>query len=198
MEIKINRRYGTTRRISSSGCRCGSSFFRCWPAGWQWASIWPAGCAGDGNGQLAVHPRRSALCRYGICEIPRHDGGKVFRCMAAVGISCPQAADLPADQFVLGSYAGTAQTGKEALRRKLWCICPEVYNGTWSKKEVQQEMLKKLKELLHRDPEQFRIPRSVQEVIPIRHGLEKWYLPRGAEPLQPHMAVFRHQLCAGR
>ena len=29
-------------------------------------------------------------------------------------------------------------------------------------------MLKKLKELLHRDPEQFRIPRSVQEVIPIR------------------------------
>lgn len=29
-------------------------------------------------------------------------------------------------------------------------------------------MLKKLKELLRRDPEQFRIPRSVQEVIPIR------------------------------
>ena len=29
-------------------------------------------------------------------------------------------------------------------------------------------MLKKLKELLHRDPEQFRIPRSVQEVIPLR------------------------------
>ena len=29
-------------------------------------------------------------------------------------------------------------------------------------------MLKKWKELLHRDPEQFRIPRSVQEVIPIR------------------------------
>ena len=29
-------------------------------------------------------------------------------------------------------------------------------------------MLRKLKELLHRDPEQFRIPRSVQEVIPIR------------------------------
>lgn len=50
------------------------------------------------------------------CEIPRHDGGKVLRCMAAVGISCPQAADLPVDQFVLGSYAGTAQAGKEALR----------------------------------------------------------------------------------
>jgi hypothetical protein len=29
-------------------------------------------------------------------------------------------------------------------------------------------MLKKLKGLLRRDPEQFRIPRSVQEVIPIR------------------------------
>lgn len=59
-------------------------------------------------------------------------------------------------------------------------------------------MLKKLKGLLRRDPEQFRIPRSVQEVIPHPHGLEKRYLPCGVEPVQPHMAVFRHQLCAGR
>lgn len=34
------------------------------------------------------------------------------------------------------SYAGTAQAGKEALRYKFWCICPEVYSGTWNKKEA--------------------------------------------------------------
>lgn len=27
-------------------------------------------------------------------------------------------------------HAGTAQTEKEALRCKLWCICSEVYSGT--------------------------------------------------------------------
>lgn len=64
------------------------------------------------------------------------DGRKVFHCMAAVGISRSQAADLPVDQFVLGSYAGTAQAGKEALRYKFWCICPEAYSGTWNKKEA--------------------------------------------------------------
>lgn len=55
---------------------------------------------------------------------------KFFIAWLRVGISPPQAADLPADQFVLGSYAGTAQTGKEALRCKLRCICSEVYSGT--------------------------------------------------------------------
>lgn len=39
--------------------------------------------------ETVVHPRRSALCRYGLCEIPRHDSGKVLCCMAAVGISRP-------------------------------------------------------------------------------------------------------------
>ena len=33
---------------------------------------------------------------------------------------------------------------------------------------------------------------------PHPHSLEKRYLPCGTEPVQPHMAVFRHQLCAGR
>lgn len=84
-----------------------------------------------------AYPRRGSLCRYGLCEIPRHDGGKVFYCMASVGISHPQAADLPTDQFVLGSYAGTAQAGKEALRCELRRICPEVYSGTRHKKEVR-------------------------------------------------------------
>lgn len=82
MEIKINREirdykenifFGLSLRAAhffAAGLRRGSKYL-----------FGPAGCAGDGNGQLAVHPRCSALCRYGLCEISRHDGGKVFHCM---------------------------------------------------------------------------------------------------------------------
>lgn len=137
MEIKINREIRDYKENIFFGLSLRQLIFSLLACGMA-VGIYLGlrGCAGDGNGQLAVHPRRSALCRYGLCEIPRHDGRKVFHCMAAVGISRSQAADLPTDQFVLGSYAGTAQAGKEALRYKFWCICPEAYSGTWNKKEA--------------------------------------------------------------
>lgn len=76
MEIKINREIREYKENMFSGCRCGSSFFCAGLRCCRRYLFRSAECAGYGNGQLAVYPRRGSLCCHGLCKIPRYDGGK--------------------------------------------------------------------------------------------------------------------------